>query len=69
MDAHLPDAINQSVVNMLPEQSPPGSLCRLKSKAEGKPLIPHAIVLKVIWFVLTVGCRWRNIPREMGPFR
>ena len=23
-------------------------------------------MLKVIWFVLTVGCRWKDIPRELG---
>lgn len=23
-------------------------------------------MLKVIWFVLTVGCRWKGIPREFG---
>lgn len=59
MDAHLPDAICQSVVSLLPVQSPPGPL-------GGRPPVPHAVVLKVIWFVLTVGCRWRDIPKSMG---
>ncbi len=35
MDAHLPDAICQSVMNMLPEQSPPGrSLLSFREAAD-----------------------------------
>ncbi|WP_110766505.1 transposase [Planctopirus hydrillae] len=59
MDAHLPDTICQSVMNMLPEQSPSG-------RWGGRPPISHDIVLRVIWFVLTTGCRWRKLPAGMG---
>ena len=59
MDARLPDAFCESVVSLLPTQEPPG-------RRGGRPAIPHAVVLKVIWFVLTVGCRWKDIPRELG---
>ena len=59
MDARLPDAFCESVVSLLPTQEPPG-------RRGGRPAIPHAVVLKVIWFVLTVGCRWKDIPREFG---
>ena len=59
MDARLPDAFCEFVVSLLPTQEPPG-------RRGGRPAIPHAVVLKVIWFVLTVGCRWKDIPREFG---
>jgi len=32
----------------------------------GRPRTPHRTVLKVIWFVLVTGCRWKDVPREMG---
>ena len=32
----------------------------------GRPLIGHDSVLKVIWFVLVTGCRWKDVPRELG---
>jgi len=59
MDARLPDAFLKSVVGLLPVQAPPGP------KGGRKP-IEHAVVLKVIWFVLTVGCRWKDVPPELG---
>ncbi|MFO1006400.1 MAG: IS5 family transposase [Planctomycetaceae bacterium] len=59
MEARLPDAFCESVVSLLPTQEPSG-------RRGGRPAIPHAVVLKVIWFVLTVGCRWKDIPREFG---
>lgn len=59
MDARLPDALLKSVVGFLPVQAPPGS-------TGGRRPIEHAVVLRVIWFVLTVGCRWKDVPPEMG---
>lgn len=59
MDARLPDAFLKSVLPLLPEQPQPGP-------QGGRPPIPHAVVLRVIWFTLTVGCRWKDIPPEMG---
>ncbi len=59
MDAHLPDAICQSVMSMLPEQSPSG-------RWGGRPPISHDIVLRVIWFVRTTGCSWRKLPVGVG---
>jgi len=26
----------------------------------------YHIVLKVVWFVLVTGCRWKDVPQEMG---
>ena len=59
MDARLPDAFLNYVVSFLPPQAAPGP-------QGGRRPIDHATVVKVIWFVLTVGCRWKDVPREMG---
>ena len=59
MDARLPDAFCDSVMSLLPPQA-------LPARQGGRPAIKHAVVLKVIWFVLTVGCRWKDIPPEFG---
>ena len=32
----------------------------------GRPPKSHRTVLKVIWFVLVTGCRWKDVPQEMG---
>ena len=32
----------------------------------GRPQTAHRTVLKVIWFVLVTGCRWKDVPQEMG---
>jgi transposase len=32
----------------------------------GRPVVRHYTVLKVIWFVLVTGCRWKDVPRELG---
>jgi transposase len=32
----------------------------------GRPRIGHEVVLKVIWFVLVTGCRWKDTPQELG---
>lgn len=32
----------------------------------GRPRTGHVIVVRVIWFVLTSGCRWQDVPLEMG---
>ena len=32
----------------------------------GRPPIDHVTALKVIWWVLKSGCRWRDVPPERG---
>jgi len=32
----------------------------------GRPTVKHYTVLKVIWFVLVTGCRWKDVPKEIG---
>lgn len=58
-DACMPEKYYELACPMLPpekELGPDG----------GRPPIPHRTVLKVIWFVLVTGCRWKDVPQEMG---
>src|SRR5438128_10195831 len=32
----------------------------------GRPVVDHRRVLQVLWFVLASGCRWEDVPPEMG---
>lgn len=59
MDARMPEAFYEAVVVYLPEQREAGP-------AGGRRPIDHHTVLKVIWFVLVTGCRWKDVPLEMG---
>ncbi len=57
--AHMPDDFYDLVSHHLPPEQPVGP-------AGGRPRIAHRIVLKIIWFVLASGCRWEDVPHEMG---
>lgn len=57
--AHMPDDFYDLVSHHLPPEQPVGP-------KGGRPSIGHRIVLKVIWFVLATGCRWEDVPHEMG---
>jgi transposase len=57
--AHMPDEFYDLICHHLPPEQPIG----LKG---GRPRIGHRLVLKVIWFVLVSGCRWEDVPYEMG---
>jgi len=59
MDARMPEAFYELVVEYLPEQREPGP-------QGGRRPIRHQTVLKVIWFVLVTGCRWKDVPLELG---
>jgi transposase len=57
--AHMPDEFFDAVAHHLsPEQSvgPKG----------GRPRVGHRTALRVIWFVLTAGTRWEDVPEELG---
>lgn len=32
----------------------------------GRPRVSHRTVLQVIWFVLVTGCRWEDVPLQLG---
>jgi transposase len=58
-DARMPEEFYELTCPILPPEREPGPI-------GGRPTIPHRTVLKVIWFVLVTGCRWKDVPREMG---
>jgi len=58
-DACMPEKCYELVHPMLPPEQEIGP-------QGGRPRTPHRTVLKVIWFVLVTGCRWKDVPREMG---
>src|SRR5882762_1601908 len=57
--AQLPDGFYDLVSHHLPPEKPVGP-------KGGRPTVPHRIALKVIWFILASGCRWEDVPQEMG---
>jgi transposase len=58
-DARMPDEFYDLVSHHLPPEQPVGP-------KGGRPPITHRIVLRVIWFILVSGCRWEDVPLEMG---
>jgi transposase len=59
MEARMPEAFFEEVKPLLPPE-------KLVGSQGGRPRIGQEIVLKVIWFVLVTGCRWADVPLEMG---
>lgn len=58
-DACMPEKFYELARPMLPAEKEIGA-------QGGRPRAGHRTVLKVIWFVLVTGCRWKDVPREMG---
>ena len=58
-DARMPEKFYELAQPMLPAEKQPGP-------EGGRPPSGHYSVLKVIWFVLVTGCRWKDVPKEMG---
>src|SRR4051812_33724648 len=57
--AHMPDEYFDAVAHHLPPEQPVGP-------KGGRPRVGHRTALRVIWFVLTSGCRWEDVPEELG---
>ncbi len=57
--AHMPDEFYDVVAHHLPPEKPAGP-------KGGRPPAPHRTALRVIWFVLATGCRWEDVPKELG---
>jgi transposase len=55
----MPEAFFPLAAHHLPPEQPVGP-------EGGRPRLDHRVVLKVLWFVLTTGCRWEDIPPELG---
>lgn len=58
-DACMPEKFYELARPMLPAEKEMGA-------QGGRPQTAHRTVLKVIWFVLVTGCRWKDVPQEMG---
>jgi transposase len=57
--ARMPEGFFDLAEHHLPPEQPVGP-------AGGRPRIAHRRILKVLWFVLATGCRWEDVPKEMG---
>jgi transposase len=57
--AHMPDEFFDAVAHHLPPEQPVGP-------RGGRPRVGHRTALRVIWFVLTAGTRWEDVPPELG---
>jgi transposase len=55
----MPVEFYDLVTHHLPPEQPVGP-------RGGRPRTPHRTVLAVIWFVLATGCRWEDVPLELG---
>jgi transposase len=58
-DACMPERFYELARPMLPGEQEIG-------RFGGRPSTSHHVVLKIIWFVLVTGCRWKDVPKEMG---
>lgn len=57
--ARMPSAFSELAEHHLPPEQPVGS-------EGGRPPVSHRTVMRVIWFVLASGCRWEDVPPELG---
>jgi transposase len=55
----MPDEFYELLSHHLPPEQPVGP-------KGGCPMKPHRVVMRVIWFVLATGCRYEDVPQEMG---
>jgi transposase len=55
----MPEEFFETVSQHLPPESPVGP-------KGGRPRVGHRVVVPVIWFVLTTGARWEEVPPELG---
>jgi transposase len=55
----MPDEFFDAVAHHLPPGPPVGP-------KGGRPGVGHRTALRVIWFVLTAGTRWEDVPKELG---
>ncbi|MDG3007480.1 transposase [Paludisphaera mucosa] len=57
--ARMPEEFYDQVAHHLPPEQTVG-------RKGGRPPIQHRKALRVIWLVLATGCRWEDVPVEMG---
>ncbi len=57
------NAIPEELIELIIPQLPP---LPEPTQVGGRPRVPHATILKVVWHVLVTGCRWSDVPAELG---
>src|SRR5947209_15271079 len=57
--ARMPDAFYDLAAHHLPPEQPVGPV-------GGQPCVRHCVVLHVLWFVRATGCRWEDVPPQLG---
>ena len=57
--ARMPDAFFEFAEHHLPPE-------RYVGPAGGRPPIDNRSIVKTLWFVLATGCRWEDVPPELG---
>lgn len=57
--SQMPEEFFEELQPWLPPEKPVGP-------QGGRPRIAHVVVMRVIWFVLSSGCRWEDVPLELG---
>src|SRR5690242_18949207 len=57
--ARMPEEFFEAVADHLPPEQP-------LSPKGGRPRIGHRVDTRVIWFILTTGARWEDVPEELG---
>src|SRR4051794_4233541 len=55
----MPEEFFETVSHHLPPEQPVG-------RNGGRPRVGHRVVVRVIWFVRATGCRWEDVPAELG---
>src|SRR4051794_9960202 len=58
-NARMPDEFFDAVAHHLPPEQTVGP-------KGGRPRVGHRVVVRVIWFVLATGCRWEDVPADLG---
>src|SRR3954462_7403376 len=57
--ARMPEAFFELAEHHLPPEQPVGL-------EGGRPPASHRTVMNALWFVLATGCRWEDLPPELG---
>src|SRR5437660_8765911 len=57
--ARMPPGFFKLAAHHLPPEQP-------ARQEGGRPPVSHQVVLKVLWFVLATGCRWEDVPPQLG---
>ncbi len=57
--ARMPEAFFKLAAHHLPPEPSVGP-------TGGRPACNHRVVLRALWFVLATGCRWEDVPPELG---